>query len=53
MLQLKNRYGRSVFLMFHKLENLRMKLAKTANHITFLKSCKSHRILPEVYICIS
>jgi hypothetical protein len=49
---LNNRYGPGVYSLFRKLEQAKIHLAKTHNHITFLMRCKSHHIIPKGLLLI-
>jgi hypothetical protein len=42
-----NRYGPGIHPSIRKLEHLKIQLAKTLNHITFLMRCKSQSIIPK------
>jgi hypothetical protein len=44
---LYNRYGPCIYPSFRKLERLKLQLAKTLIHITFLRRCKSQDIIPK------
>jgi hypothetical protein len=44
---LYNRYGPGIYPSFRKLERLKIHLAKTLNHVTFLMRCKSQAISPK------
>jgi hypothetical protein len=44
---LHNQYGPGIYPNFRKLERLKIQLAKTSNHLTFLMKCKTHDIVPK------
>jgi hypothetical protein len=44
---LRNQYGPGIYPKFRKLERLKMQLAKTSNHLTFLMKCKTQRYCPQ------
>jgi hypothetical protein len=47
---LHNQYGPAMSPNFRKLERLKIQLAKTSNHLTFLMKCKNHDIVPKVLL---
>jgi hypothetical protein len=44
---LHNQYGPGIYPHFRKFERLKIQLAKTSNHLTFLMKCKTRDIVPE------
>ena len=44
---LHNQYGPGIYPNFRKFERLKIQLAKTSNHLTFLMKCKIHDIVPK------
>jgi hypothetical protein len=44
---LHNQYGPGIYPNFRKFERLKIQLAKSSNHLTFLMKCKTHEIVPK------
>jgi hypothetical protein len=44
---LHNQYGPGIYPKFRKLERVKIQLARTSIHLTFLTRCKAHDIVPK------